>query len=120
MKQGIVWSVAVGLTLGAAHLGLWLRLGAHPFWAIKVGYMGLILCAVLFGICLWRPKYALIVSLAVVVLAFGAAYFGKMSFVASYAENALAGRLWFYGWIGVAGAVPACLALVASKFVPVK
>ena len=49
------------------------------------------------------------------ILAGSAAYFGKMVFVNSYAENTLAGRFWFFGWIASMAALAGLLATVFAR-----
>ncbi len=87
--------IAAMLVVGAAHLGLTEWLGAHPFWAVKIGYIG-----VGIGVALAVVLSLLRMPLGV-PLALGAAL-GAAGFAASYAEGALAGRFWFFGWIAAA------------------
>jgi hypothetical protein len=79
-------------------------LGAHPWWAARTGLVGapigLGLHALARAFGLTSPRLALL-ALAGFVLAVAAAIVGKQRFVASMAEDALAGRFWFFGWFGV-------------------
>lgn len=98
----------------ASLLGVSVDLGAHPLWAVKTGVIGSAIGLVVYTalrLAGLRPT-----SLAIFGgLALGASGLsvvqGKALFVASFAENALAGRFWFLGWFGVAAA--ACLTLSA-------
>ena len=45
----------------------------------------------------------------------GGCAFWPVEFAASYAENALAGKFWYFGWIGVAAAASAFLAALLSR-----
>jgi len=107
--------LALGLLVAfwlAAVVGLPERLGAHPWWAMRTGIVGsLIGAAMVVGLVFARLKGAWLHWLAgfSLVAAIAAAVFGKRAFVASMAEDALAGRFWFFGWFGVF----ACLYLVA-------
>jgi len=47
--------------------------------------------------------------------AFYAATQGKTVFVNSYAENGLAGRFWYFGWIGTMAAVTGLIAVLTQK-----
>jgi hypothetical protein len=82
--------------------GLTLALGAHPWWAGKVIWIGLGLGLLLSAI-LWRLRISKTVCLIGFTLlmfaAFATAYIGKSRFAASYAEDALAGQMWYFGWI---------------------
>jgi len=106
----VAFLMAIGFTLAGGTLAL----GAHPFWAARVGYIGAAI-----GLVAWlgltiaglRPRVVLILA-AVALVAFGlSVYLGKQRFVASYADDALAGRFWSIGWFGL---MAAALALVAS------
>lgn len=104
------------LLLAASVAGLPEALGAHPFWAMQTGIIGGTIGAALwFGLNragVSAPKQLLLAALALLVSA-AAAHFGKQVFVASFAENALAGRFWYFGWFGVAGSAAFCLSEAA-------
>lgn len=95
-------------------LGLPEVLGAHPWWAAKSSVIGSLIGAV--GVAGWwillkETKVLFRVALLGLLMSAYAAILGKQVFVASYAENGLAGRFWFLGWFGLF----ACLfALVSS------
>jgi hypothetical protein len=58
----------------------------------------------------------LLLGLLVLGLAIAAATYGKAQFAASFAEDSFAGRLWYFGWIGIAAGdaiIVAALALFA-------
>lgn len=98
--------------------GLSERLGAHPFWAVKTGGIGAAIGAGLAVVlALLRTKVALRIGLGVAVLVAGyaAARLGAARFAASYAEDALAGRMWFFGWIGAAAGLRLMLAALGSS-----
>lgn len=86
----------------SANAGFAVVLGAHPFWAIQVAWigvpLGLILAiaakhfdiryirrVILFGLCL--------------ALAYAVATWGKQNFAASIGEDRFAGLMWYLGWI---------------------
>ena len=82
--------------------GLTQTLGAHPFWAQKVIWigvgLGVPLGAILWGLGLRKP--ARLIGVAVLTLAaFATAYVGKSRFAASYAEDTIAGYMWYFGWM---------------------
>lgn len=101
--------------IAATLLGATEALGAHPFWAAETGAIGAACGAAAFvglraaGV---RPGAILVVGGAALIASGLAVHFGKAAFVASLAENALAGRVWFLGWVAVAAA--ACLALAGA------
>lgn len=98
--------------LGLGKLGVFALLGAHPFWSDDTApALGIIVGAVGYLLGLWRLRVGLIAMVVVLVAAILSARFGKQVFVASYAENALAGEFWFFGWVVVCGA---CVALLGT------
>ena len=105
-------ALGAALVLAAGYVGLTQDFGAHPFWAFKVTWIGAPVGAVLFLILRARSQSVLIgAGLAVLALvAYGAAHWGKTEFAASFAENALAGKFWYFGWIGASAFGAAALA----------
>ena len=95
----LIWAV-VAL---AGWAGLSEMLGAHPFWAVKIAVIGGGLGAVAGAVFPCRATGLL--GVLMLILAFGVAGFGKARFAASYAEDHFAGRMWFFGAIGVAAAI---------------
>lgn len=91
-------------------------LGAHPWWADKVIWfglgLGLLLAAILWGLRLSKPV-RLICLAALNLAAFAIAYTGKSRFAASYAEDAFAGQMWYFGWMATCTFALAILATVA-------
>jgi len=95
--------VAMAVPLLLAYSGLTIRLGAHPRWAMSTALIGAavgLLLALALSAAPLRRVISMLVAAVATVLAGVAAYFGKEIFVASYAENGLAGHYWYYGWIG--------------------
>lgn len=87
-------------------------LGAHPWWAVRVGVVGSLIgaaTAVGLGLSGLAGTWLTWASGSGLVAAIGAAILGKRAFVASMAEDALAGRFWFFGWYTVC----ACLFVFA-------
>lgn len=88
----------------AAIAGLPERIGAHPWWAVRSGIIGsLIGATVSVGVVFARLDGTWLRWLAGVGLVAAIAYatLGKRAFVASLAEDALAGRFWFFGWFAI-------------------
>jgi len=94
--------VALVVPAGLAWLGLTEALGAHPFWSFKVALIGAPVGCVLGLVLPVGRKLRLGAALVVLIVAAAAAYWGKIGFVTSYAEDALAGKFWYFGWIGIA------------------
>ncbi len=97
----------------AAWLDLAKPLGAHPWWSQKIIWIGLpigLVLAFLAHFLLTKPL-RILSFLGLTAVAVGIAHYGKTTFAASFAENALAGHLWFFGWIG---AWAGCSALIAA------
>lgn len=98
--------------------GLTQTLGAHPFWSGKVIWIGLVLGLGLAGLLrligLSRMPATVLAAL-LAASAFLLAQAGKSGFAASYGENALAGRFWFFNWIATCAFVAAMLASLMRK-----
>ncbi|WDR06370.1 hypothetical protein PSQ90_02570 [Devosia rhodophyticola] len=110
--------LAAAITLILGYSGIVTFLGAHPFWAQSTSWIGAIAGAAVALVLLWfRVPRMLALGLAgVVLLAAGlAAYFGKAEFVASYAENGLAGRFWYIGWMVGLGALTSLIAVGVGR-----
>lgn len=123
MHPALALPVSAALPYGAALLGLTREMGAHPFWAISVVAIGApVGIALAFGLrALRAPRLVSVVSFVLLaVAAFAISHLGKTAFAASYAENALAGRAWYFGWIAAATFVTAALAaaLTRSRSIP--
>jgi hypothetical protein len=113
-----IWGLAVAavamLALGQA--GVLSTLGAHPFWSeLTAPALGVIVGAFGYGLGLWRYRQGLVAMSAVLGMSIAAAHFGKRVFVASYADNALAGDFWFFGWIFLCGALIALTGLLLDR-----
>ena len=98
--------------------GIWPMLGGHPYWSQSATYIGAGVGVVVF-IALWlamtklgwRVKYIALAVLAILVLSFVISTLGKRDFVGSYAENRLAGRIWYYSFIAFIAALLASAAI---------
>ena len=101
MRLGLAFILALALPILLAQSGLFVRLGAHPFWGVQVALIGAPVGAVV-ALLPWVDGRRLLLGLLVLGLAIGAATYGKTQFAASFAEDSLAGRLWYFGWIGIA------------------
>lgn len=99
----------------AASTGVPTQLGAHPWWAGQVIMAGAPIGIVL-GLALWGLRLnrvlRLILGVIAVAAAFGVAKYGQIGFANSYAEDKLAGKLWYMGWIATSAA--ASLLLMAA------
>ncbi len=97
--------IAAMLVVGAADLGLTEWLGAHPFWAVKIGYIGVgigVALAVVLSLLRMPFGVPLALGAALAMGGLAAARVGAARFAVSYAEDVLAGRFWFFGWIAAA------------------
>ncbi len=93
-------------------------LGAHPWWSQDVILYGAVPGVVLALAVQWltaRPVAPGVTFGIAASLSFGIATWGKTRFAASYAEDALAGQAWFFGWIAtVLFAAAAVYALIIT------
>lgn len=102
----------------AANVGATRILGAHPFWSVTVAWIGTPL-GLIAAIALKASGARWLARVAIFAAALAAAYavasIGKANFVASYAEDTLAGTMWHAGWIATTASAAA---LIAALFSP--
>ena len=101
LRYGVAFVVAIALPVLLAQSGMFVKLGAHPWWAVQVALIGAPIGA-LVAMAPFTQGKRLLLGLVVLALCAGAAYYGKTQFAASFAEDAFAGRMWYFGWIGIA------------------
>ena len=107
---------AIVVILGA-NIGLTEILGAHPFWAVSIAWVGVpigLIAAFVVKHLGWSWRIRSLTFLVCLAIAYGVAHFGKDRFAASFAEDALAGRMWYFGWIAVAATATASMAAIFS------
>ncbi len=93
-------------------------LGAHHFWDIQTAIYGAPAGAIVAAILarVWSAKTIRVLLFGVLAAAaFGLAHYGKLQFAASYGDDALAGKLWYFGWIGTSAAAAALLTSVLAR-----
>lgn len=95
MAGAVVIFFAAALCYG---LSLFTALGAHPLWATQVLIVGALIAMTLHAVLRPRVTAKFAVMIVVCLVAYGVATYGKTAFAASYAEDAFAGQLWFFGW----------------------
>ncbi len=103
---------AVAAVLAYA-LNLTQTLGAHPWWSHTVVLIGLpvgIGVAAALGATRLPRLARLLTTAALTGLGYGIATIGKARFAASYAEDAFAGQMWYFGWIATCALAAALLA----------
>lgn len=92
--------------------------GAHPWWSqpvILIGFpIGIGIAAGLAWIGIGR-LVRILLSAGLAGIGFAVATVGKARFAASYAEDAFAGQMWYFGWIATCALAAA---LIASAFWP--
>ena len=117
-RNTLISTVAALSVIFAAFLvGVWPMLGAHPFWSLSATGIGSLIGTVVFlflafgsGKRRWKPRSIVIVLLIILTVAFLTTTLGKREFVGSYAENRMAGRIWYYGFIAFIAALQASAA----------
>ena len=105
---------AIGFVLLVAHwLKVWPMLGGHPFWSASATYLGIGIGALIVTLSHFivskRPRWGklhLAIFISTAIVGITASTYGKIDFVASYAENHLAGRIWYYGFIAFIAGIP--------------
>lgn len=110
------WSVVLIFAgILAGRLELPKNFGAHPWWAAQVVWIGGGIGLVLWlGLLLSGVPRRVSVPVLTLLAVFSAlaAWQGKERFAASFAEDALAGQFWYFGWIAFV-AFLICLGLTA-------
>ena len=83
--------------------------GAHPRWADQLFLSGAALGTIVALIAIQFSFAARSVVLSLVVIAaYLSASYGKTRFAASFAEDTVAGQMWFFGWHIL------CIAMIAN------
>lgn len=112
-------AISILLVLAFAWFGGTSYLGAHPVaWPFQVAVIGAPIGAVIaLGVGMILPSKTVRVILFIVFALAGwaLAHYGKLGFTASYAEDRLAGKFWYFGWIATCAATTAALTAIASR-----
>ncbi|WP_461406157.1 hypothetical protein [Falsiruegeria mediterranea] len=112
-RQMILPFVLLLLLAGVATaLDLPKMLGAHPWWSVKVIWIGLTIGLGIFAIGAALKLSGRVTSVGFTVLtiaSYAVATLGKTRFAASYAEDAIAGQMWYFGWIATCAFTAAAL-----------
>ena len=116
MNQRIDWTmlfVAAALGLVAAVIDLPKTFGAHPWWSGQVAWVGAIVGVIIasLAMALRVSRIIWIIAMVLLIAAIFAVAYGKAQFAASYAEDAFAGRLWYFGWFDIVGGAVVATAL---------
>lgn len=118
MKFGLLaWMILVAAVLVLLErAGFWIWFGAHPSWSaqgVMIGIgIGLVLTGIGVALVKWRvigQMKVLAMFVVLTLIAIACTKFGKMGFVNSYAENQLAGKFWYFGYMGQMGTIFATL-----------
>ena len=116
----LVLAATAAIMLVAHWMGLWITLGAHPWWSGSTTWFGIgggvIVTSLTYVLLPKSLKSTMIqagVFLLLAICAFALSLYGKAGFVGSYAEDAFAGRLWYLGFIGFTFATFCTLAALA-------
>ena len=116
MKTLILAAIgAACLVCVLAYSGAAQSLGAHPWWAFEVSLYGAVPGILLAVVLSFVSRFAVVFAFADLVLAGFVAWWGKRGFAASSGDDALAGQLWFFGWIAVCACAVALIALVVAR-----
>lgn len=105
--------IASAIVIAAGTLGVTAGLGAHPSWATQVTFLGAAAgsALALVGRLVLRRRIRAGLGFGLLAIAaFVVASLGKSRFVASFAEDRVAGLFWYYGWIATATLAVAAIA----------
>ena len=119
MHNLVVAFASVGVILVLAWLGVTSYFGAHPVaWPFQVALIGApigAIIAVAAGYFLRSKLVRMIPFIILLLIAWGLAHYGKTEFAASYAEDRLAGKFWYFGWIATCAMATSVLATILLK-----
>lgn len=112
-------AIAALVILAFVFFGGSVTLGAHPFWGMKIAYFAIaagVLMSTLATLAGQRSQLQLVTFATLLVISIAVTLYGKTQFAASYAEDDVAGKLWFFGWIaGLAASFSIITALIAIR-----
>ncbi len=119
---GILFAASILYLLDS--IGFWIGHLTHPFWSSKVNTIGMIIGSVisvglLFAIAgqKRRSLVALILMAVLAIIAYFVTAHFKEVFAASYAEDALAGKIWYFGFMAFIASAYGALAMVPAYLV---
>jgi hypothetical protein len=116
MKLLILYGLlAACLVCLLAYFGATQALGAHPWWAFDVALYGVVPGIVLSVGLASVTRFAVFFAAFDLALSGAIVWWGKRMFVAASGDNALAGQMWFFGWIAVCACAVAVIALLVQK-----
>ena len=119
LRPRLVPAVLAAALMGILALGGWTAaLGAHPMWTDTTVMFGAAA-----GFAVWLvlsalrvPGWAvLVMGLLAGLAALWVARHGGETFAASYAEDRMAGRLWYFGWIATSAMLYVVLAETLTR-----
>ena len=102
LQLALAGLLAAALVLGAAHLGISQWLAAHPWWAVKIAWVGTPTGLILAGLTIWLIGARSITAAGFIILtlaAYWATSAGKADFVSFFAEDTRVSHVWYFGWI---------------------
>lgn len=112
MNSAVALILPAAVAVLAHFTGATQAMGAHPWWADKVIWiglpLGLIVAVLARSAGLTRPSRVICLG-GLVGVGFAVALVGKSWFAASYGDSAWAGQMWFFGWIATCAFVAATL-----------
>lgn len=79
------------------------QLGAHPWWSTQVILIGVGAALGVALVAIWADMARILwaASCLIFLAAVAVTRYGKTQFAASFAEDAAAGRMWYFGWIAI-------------------
>ena len=112
--QFVLSLFAIDIALLTAHwVDLWPMLGGHPVWSSSATYLGIgigsLMATLSHSMLVKHPRHRkqhLWIFVSVAFIAVTASIYGKIDFVASYGDDQLAGRVWYYGFIMFIAGMP--------------
>lgn len=116
MKKTVLLAIGAACVVCLlANFGVTKSLGAHPWWAEKVGYIGAGVGILLTVGLSYLGKWALPAAVGDLAASAFITWQGKRMFAASSGDDALGGIMWYYGWIAVCAFTVVIIALALRR-----
>lgn len=111
--------ISVAVVLALAWFGLTGYLGAHPVaWPFQVALIGAPIgagLALIAGMVARSRSIRVIAFVVLLAAALGIARYGGTEFAASFAEDRLAGQMWYFGWIATCAMAASVLTALLGR-----
>lgn len=118
MKPELLTTILVTAVLSAFSAAkLTVLIGAHPWWAVQTGLVGTGVGCLIYGALRGmglRPGFLGVLSSLGLLAITIEVVLTRQAYIAADGPEALSGRLWYFGWIGLMAALCIWLCSLAA------